>query len=55
MSDPFLSDIDFKNKMTWVYTTLKSLKAKSFNFLGYKLYGRLARIKYPDYLTGGDK
>ena len=39
MSDPFLSDIDFKNKMSGVYTTLKSLKAKSFNFVGYKLYG----------------
>ena len=23
MSDPPLSDIDFKNKMTWVWTTLK--------------------------------
>ena len=25
MSDPILSDIDFKNKMTWVWTTLKEL------------------------------
>ena len=24
MSDPNLSDIDFKNKMTWVWTTLKN-------------------------------
>ena len=23
MSDPSLSDIDFKNKMTWVWATLK--------------------------------
>ena len=23
MSDPFPSDIDFKNKMAWVWTTLK--------------------------------
>ena len=23
MSDPTLSDIDFKNKMAWVWTTLK--------------------------------
>jgi len=23
MSDPSLSDIDFKNKMAWVWTTLK--------------------------------
>ena len=23
MSDPTLSDIDFKNKMTWEWTTLK--------------------------------
>jgi len=26
MSDPPLSDIDFKNKMTWVWTTLKIRK-----------------------------
>ena len=25
MSDPALSDIDFKNKMAWVWTTLKNL------------------------------
>jgi len=25
MSDPLLSDIDFKNKMAWVWTTLKLL------------------------------
>ena len=30
-------------------------KAKSFNCEGYKLYGQFARIKYPDYLTGGDR
>ena len=26
MTDPPLSDIDFKNKMAWVWTTLKSIK-----------------------------
>ena len=25
MSDPTLSDIDFKNKMTWLWTTLKGI------------------------------
>ena len=25
MSDPTFSDIDFENKMTWVWTTLKSI------------------------------
>ena len=28
MSDPTFSDIDFENKMAWVWTTLKSLKLK---------------------------
>ena len=29
MSDPPLSEIDFKNKMAWVWTTLKSFKNES--------------------------
>ena len=29
MSDPTLSNIDFKNKMAWVWTTLKSVPARS--------------------------
>ena len=29
MSDPPLSDIDFKNKMAWVWTTLKRTTFKS--------------------------
>ena len=27
MSDPTLSDIDFKNKMAWVRTTLRALRS----------------------------
>ena len=30
MSDPTLSDIDFKNKMAWVWTTLKTKFPKFF-------------------------
>ena len=32
MSDPTLSDIDFKNKMAWVWTTLKILPSKKKSF-----------------------
>ena len=30
MSDPTFSDIDFKNKMAWIWTTLKISKMKLF-------------------------
>ena len=38
MSDPSLSDIEFKNKMTWVWTTLKSV-------LGHLWIGNEHQIK----------
>ena len=36
MSDPPLSDIDFKNKIAWVWTTLKGrvLNSKIWSFKG---------------------
>ena len=32
MSDPTFSDIDFKNKMAWVWTTLKDTLVSDFWF-----------------------
>jgi len=35
MSDPTLSDIDFKNKMAWVWTTLKFQENIWMSFPGF--------------------
>ena len=37
MSDFFLSDIDFKNKMAWIRTTLKLLHTTTINMPKQKL------------------
>ena len=55
MSDPILSDIDYKNKMAWVWATLEFLLILSKNglsrFLGYSkirilgcVYGPFAKF-----------
>ena len=59
MSDPLLSDIDFKNKMAWIWTTLKIfeiLVISVFYWNGLKKYIFVMLTNesagYPDSIPG---
>ena len=43
MSDPHVSDIDFKNLMTWVYPSLMDLKLQQFSDI-FALFLELEKI-----------
>ena len=41
MSDPPFSDIDFKNEMTWVQTTLKTVEHLVFSGVSWHVAARV--------------